>query len=138
MNLSDKLSELEKLCEAATPGPWVKANQVDEGEIACYEVSAGEDGDLICCLLDANVEKNQEFIAASRTALPLLIEIIKIQTKALETLASIGVRFQGTGSIFNPKTREWDVVDRWDSGFVGPAKQALSEVEELVKGKGKE
>jgi hypothetical protein len=96
------LSELEKLCEAATPGPW-RAGRADmvsydgagggpfknvycddprggvhhvTGDVLPYTVARGE-GDKDEC------RHNAAFIAAARTALPVLIaEVRRLQTTA--------------------------------------------------------
>jgi len=71
------LDALEKLCEAATPGPWT----ADE----CGDVWAADDElvFLAASILeprvrsDTDVANDAAFIAAARTALPRLIAAVR-------------------------------------------------------------
>jgi len=75
------LDELSRLCEAATPGPW-EARLVLEGYLGCdrrnveirYQVREDHDPESWD---NGHRKKNAAFIAAARTALPELIELVR-------------------------------------------------------------
>lgn len=60
------LEELAKLCEGATPGPWIIG---EAGDTIEWDSEDGEFGFFACDF------KQAPFIAASRTYLPLLIKV---------------------------------------------------------------
>lgn len=64
----DRLAELKRLCEAATPGPW----EANMDQVWC-------DG----WLADVHRDENAAFIAAARTALPGLIAEVERLTDEL-------------------------------------------------------
>ncbi len=69
------LTELERLCEAATEGVWEVSDCVGVFDILTYEI-----GDSALAEIKKsfpNAEGNAHFIAASRTALPLLIARVR-------------------------------------------------------------
>ena len=79
MNLSD----LKKLCEAATPGPWSpRPSTVQIG----FQTKGSAHSPLI---ESGNVVRqvyvDAEFIAAARTHLPLLIEVAEAAKSYFET-----------------------------------------------------
>lgn len=66
------LDELERLCNAATPGPWT----LDEAD---WQIT-GPDGELICDIADVAADlarADAAFIAAARLALPRLIAKVR-------------------------------------------------------------
>lgn len=70
--MSDAISKLRALCEAATPGPWTTLE--DEYEEGVVRDSAGHD--IIAeTMLSGGSHDDARFIAAARTALPLLLEV---------------------------------------------------------------
>ena len=71
MNLTD----LKKLCEAATPEPWVSAEK---------DVLGYADGSSVMAFDEDNREENTKFIAAARTYLPLLIEVAEAANRITE------------------------------------------------------
>ncbi len=95
--IQSKLSELEKLEAAATPGPW--ANE-DHGEIITTvtdDDEGNEPEDLRLFFTNTNGKfgftqscANEEFVAASRVAVPSLTAALK---KAVEGLEKIGKNF---------------------------------------------
>jgi hypothetical protein len=86
-NLDKKLSELEALCDVATEGPW--DFKIDsEGD---YHLRCSEDEPLIvdkpfdCADINMS-EKDFNFIAQSRTAMPNLIRALEVATEAVHIL----------------------------------------------------
>lgn len=80
-----ELAELERLADAATPGPW-EANSDHHNNVYVDAMNQGELG-LKVQLLDLNMQGNEEdaaFIAASRTAIPALLADLR------EARASLG------------------------------------------------
>lgn len=72
-----KISEIEKRCEAATPGEW--AFEVPSGEnAACWCGINDNDETLVTILLDRPEQRaDVAFIAAARTDLPALLSWAK-------------------------------------------------------------
>lgn len=73
--LKARIDELRKLEQAATPGPWETTGvgyhvQSEESEIGCFDYEGGT--------------QDAEFIAASRTAIPQLIDALEEMRVALE------------------------------------------------------
>lgn len=66
-----KLEDIRKLCDAATPGPWLESYGYDGGGYprafcpACEADSSGE----------SQAEKDAAFIAAARTLVPKLVAV---------------------------------------------------------------
>lgn len=72
-----KLEEIEKLCNAASPGPWEYVYSIFAG----YSILAGEGGriatmDSVVAYRD-NTKINGEFIVASRELIPKLLAVAK-------------------------------------------------------------
>src|SRR5258708_5115203 len=76
----EKLNEIEKRCEAAEKGPW-RALKDDDFDDRCGGIINSEREDIVTT--DSGVYgpdlKTAEFIAASRTDIPLLIKEIRNQ-----------------------------------------------------------
>lgn len=60
---------LRKLADAAARGPW----EVDDGGGYDFSVTQGPDGDYIACDV---TPRDAEFIAAARTAIPQLLDLL--------------------------------------------------------------
>lgn len=65
MVTKERIAELRALCEAATPGPWIAADE---------------------CIL---IAEDATFIAAARTALPELLDYIAELEKQVEHLEDL-------------------------------------------------
>lgn len=94
---SEELEAWARLCEAATPGPWVAHH--DDGDVtvwapACEEQRAderrafisniGANFQQVSVAFDAD-DANGDFIAAARTALPkLLAEVRRLRSLLAE------------------------------------------------------
>lgn len=95
----EELAELRELCEKATPGPW----EVDR--VACTHVQSGRRGVASTGGYSTNLEDwekvkdenedNAKLIAASRTALPRLLDEVerlrKVVDQAIEG-SQVGVK----------------------------------------------
>jgi DNA-binding phage protein len=90
----ERLEELKKLCEDATPGPWehrVLQNGV-QSFVQAPRNNPGDPYDIEIMGEDRNVDNyppsqalaDGNFIAASRTALPELIAEVEFLTKVAE------------------------------------------------------
>lgn len=84
MYSSEDLAELKKLCEKATPGPWVLGSEADPDLYRGAETIACASGsmvlwDRVLAVLNHHFpyEADSAFIAAARTALPKLIEEVE-------------------------------------------------------------
>lgn len=66
-----KIEEIRKLVDAATPGPW-KSNLEPMFDKIWYEVRLG--GKIVA---KTREESNSEFIAATRTLIPLLLDVVE-------------------------------------------------------------
>ena len=97
VDLESYLKEVEERAEKATKGPWFcESYKNDRGEHSYYyihENRTGDGGDLVADTFvgvssidsDKPEEKeNAEFISHSRTDVPLLLEIVRIQNEALK------------------------------------------------------
>jgi hypothetical protein len=77
----ERLEEIAQRCEAATPGPWrsfVEGRDHVGGE--SFVRTEGED----IYLIGASVA-DQDFIAAARQDIPLLLNEVRVLRKALAT-----------------------------------------------------
>lgn len=75
-----ELSALQALCDAATPGEWVRNETwglVDAGCIVETATARGDPRLRIATLSGAGIEADAAFIAAARTALPALIAEVR-------------------------------------------------------------
>lgn len=88
--LTELLDRLTKLHEEATPAPWrfdcgnLRVEAICRQpvcDISTYSDIYGRCGEI------KEYEDNAELIAASRNALPLLLQIVKIQQEALEKIS---------------------------------------------------
>lgn len=76
---TERLQELKKLCDEATPGPWVYSEILASDEPTLDGVDVAIEDEGVICSMDYEQPRNgdwratAEFIAASRTALPELI-----------------------------------------------------------------
>ena len=81
------LSELRKIHEAGTKGPW--ANDV----LKCYVWSNESEGDMICEIRgigagmpESQMNANAHLIVTARNMLPVLLDIIELQREALRAI----------------------------------------------------
>jgi len=76
MNLDD----LQKLCDAATEGPWTHHRQQHCPQINCHEIELRtcHGGALYRSTSYGLMEVDGEFICAARTEIPKLIKAIKL------------------------------------------------------------
>lgn len=72
MNMTYTLEQIEDACSKATPGPWVRQDTPDYGEIYKLPIKALSQP----LALVAN-EDNTDFIALARTALPELVARVR-------------------------------------------------------------
>lgn len=87
MTILSKLDELQKIADAATPGPWAT------NETACYNtypgvylvlgIAPGTDAEQVVINDDEARTEDLKLIAASRTAVPQLIAALRVAHKAL-------------------------------------------------------
>jgi hypothetical protein len=95
----ERLEELKKLCEDATPGPWehrVLQNGV-QSFVQAPRNNPGDPYDIEIMGEDRNVDNyppsqalaDGNFIAASRTALPELIAEVEFLTKVAEQMREL-------------------------------------------------
>jgi hypothetical protein len=91
----ERLEELKKLCEGATPGPW----QIDGNESGTYFECGGitADGEKLQVAWPARDyefifgdKHDAAFIGESRTALPELIAEVEFLTKVAEQMRELG------------------------------------------------
>lgn len=70
------LDELQKLCDAATPGPWTHHRQQHCPQINCHEIElrTRHGGALYRSTSYGLMEVDGEFISAARTEMPKLIK----------------------------------------------------------------
>lgn len=73
MAITDKLTELKAMADAATPGPW------DQWIVTRILFKSDPNGPL-----EDIHKKNAEFIAQSRTAMPQLIEALRVAVEVLQ------------------------------------------------------
>lgn len=84
--LDQFLSAIEEVEKKATPGPWIRNGT---GGYICYHQI--EDDRILDYISSPNSQLNEtkpdaEFIAASRSAIPQLLEIVRIQQEALKNI----------------------------------------------------
>lgn len=133
MTLNDWLSEQEKICEAATAGPW--GTHVSERNDYTFTPSVWakrhpKQVDYLICNLhrkddrpffpprgdENNQSSDAEFIANSRTALPQALQVIRELREALKSECAC------------------EYVDESDA--ICPCCYALKRADEIVKGSG--
>lgn len=151
--LESFLSNLEKLSDAATPGPWyVDCGVSQRSGWAIRQWIKGSQGERNVLWLNSSdnikldeetneVEANQDFITEARLAIPMLIRIIRKQNAALRWYAdesnycgTDGDPYQGTipgqrvqcGHPLDPPDYDWDP----DCGET--ASKATEEIEKLL------
>jgi hypothetical protein len=73
VRVSLDLEELERLVNAAEPGPWATSNGPVDGEF--WEIHCGAWGNV--CLSGLHVYADAAFIAAAREAVPQLIQRVR-------------------------------------------------------------
>jgi len=71
-----KLDEIEKLIEAASPGPWPeefgRSDFPDVGSMACGPIiTADEDTE------ETQAQSDQDFICVARTLMPRLLKVVR-------------------------------------------------------------
>lgn len=70
--------ELQRLADAATPGPWQLGSQTHGPSAIVRDAEGlGTIQDVWVCDADAGALENAEFIVASRTALPALLDRVR-------------------------------------------------------------
>lgn len=79
MITDDQLNEWQKICDAATPGPW-ENRQVSGSRRGCVCV---KNSNLWICDVVSD-EHDARFIAHSYAAMPLLIEEVRRLNKIIE------------------------------------------------------
>ena len=86
MTLQERLSEMRKIADAATEGPWEVKNNgywsiIGENTFCVVTKATDADGDAELITRDRNTLENAEFIAESRTMMPRLIEALELAIK---------------------------------------------------------
>lgn len=88
MKITDaEIKRLRELCEDATKGPWV---QIDDDASSTSPLSYLRDANRMhVCYAEGEItiQNNLPFIAASRTALPALLDALEEARKALRKIA---------------------------------------------------
>ena len=77
------LDDLRALCNAATPDPWERI-----GMTRLIESMSRHEGVCTMCPNDDGDFHNAAFIAAARTAMPLLIELVEAYKRLLAAKAN--------------------------------------------------
>ena len=113
------LSRLTELHEKASSVPWRK-----EG-CELYFHNTGQQ------FAYDKQKENAELIAESRNALPLLLQIIRMQQEALEQLSGIEIYFEQNGKMYDPSLGT-DRTSHQHQGILSPAKECLAKIEELI------
>lgn len=99
-----ELTEIERLCEKATPGPW-EYRSAKPREIALkrpnFEMGVRNGRGLAIIFLDDfGSEANAAFIAGSRTAIPTLLrEIRRLQSEKADLLAMLEDEAKGAVAV---------------------------------------
>lgn len=110
----DILKKLEEMEKKATPGPWVNRpsgivqRQGGSGPIIFWDDHPKTE--------NKDWKANYELIAETRTALPVLIAVIREQQKAIE---------------FYAEQEEWDKAEINDGGL--EARETQAKVEQMLK-----
>ena len=78
----ERIEEIERRVNAATPGPWTQAT--DEGGPDCYVLSLGPEKELLIECLDG--PHDAEFVAHARTDVPALLAEVERQAGEIEML----------------------------------------------------
>lgn len=77
MTAQEWLHELERLREAATPGPW----DVNQKNLTVYD----NYGDSVCDTQQThNAQNNLAYIVAACNAVPILVEMLRIAVSLIE------------------------------------------------------
>lgn len=119
------LNKLKKLCDEATEGPWLEREDYDYYQGGTYlgigPYSYGDNREKVsgACYFETDVCRvedgvSKDFIAASRTALPKLIEIVEMQQKQLEIIS-------------------WYEKQKGMEGPAGIAKEALDKTNNMLE-----
>lgn len=77
MTFDQWISDMQKLCDEATPGPWHLSHH--NGAANLFRL----DNQMSAKQLVEQFETNRKLIAASRTFIPQAIELLKVQREAL-------------------------------------------------------
>lgn len=90
-------TELKKLAEAATPGPWVHATDI--GQIGSIETLHGtvvaQSQSLICDDVRKQRDNNSKYIAAANPA--AILKLLAINAELVEALKDFGVHTRDCG-----------------------------------------
>lgn len=82
--MNEMLNKLRALCDAAMPGPWKYRRRKYLGPNVCITTQTGANLYLFagadCCEWG---EETAQFIAAARTAIPLLLDVVEAQDRFL-------------------------------------------------------
>ncbi len=82
------LDEQEKLCAAATAGPWIVGADSMGGFNRIWATLDDGTYDIACCAGDGSLDSapNEAFVAASRTVLPLALAALRGEVEAHVTI----------------------------------------------------
>ena len=78
----ESLNKLKAICDAATPGPW------DYMEVRDEILHVADDGGVFLAAR-CPVSENAVFIASSRSAMPILIELVEALDEKVQTLKDL-------------------------------------------------
>jgi len=123
----EELTRLEALCNAATAGPWKAENipyRLGDGDtVDMWDVHYERDNDgLWYAVGDSYDEPTAQFVAAARTALPLLIAELRQTQAILHRFIEepYGCPFCDSGKLRNPvKGHTSDCAWRQATEFLG-------------------
>lgn len=102
MNLDELLNRCEELDQKATPGPWTAEEKWGECMGVATELAAtatihshgtkswsryvAQPANGHSCVITSDAHRNMQLIAESRTLLPILTAIVRVQREALEDI----------------------------------------------------
>lgn len=97
----EKIKELRKLCEEATPGPWLQKD-MPEGYFTCIGPDFSKPHIAKVrnyvhphgFITDGNSHADADFISAARTALPMLLDEVERLQKISKAAQAIAARLK--------------------------------------------
>ena len=117
MTSDEKLNELQRICDEATPEPWEATEILSKtGQIirqiycaATKENNIHLSGEWVC---EPENQRDQQFIIASREAMPKLIEAVRVMKEALENVKLCYMRehLNFTSGFFNVGDKVYEAI----------------------------
>lgn len=143
----ERVAETKALCEAATPGPWLRSNEYRR--LVFADTKDGSGWFTVAEIPSLKADANAAFIAAARTALPdALDEITRLQDLLQQSEFKMRLRWAWSDMrqrCSNPKSRFYSryggrgirVCERWNNDFeafvadMGPKPSPAHSVERI-------